>query len=162
YVAFGIAASWTTILGTMVLYLITTGVGVWGLNKPISWGFDITNFVFWVGIGHAGTLISAILYLFRQKWRTGINRFADPMTSFTVIFALLISVIHVSRIWVEYLIAPRPNQMNMWPNCRRPLLWDFFAVGTYFTVSLCFWYMGMIPDIATLRDRAKGTIRQIA
>jgi len=141
YVAFGIAASLTGILGLMILYLISTGVGVWGLNKPISWGFDITNFVFWVGIGHAGTLISAILYLFRQRWRTGINRFAEAMTIFAVICALMFPGIHVGR---------------------SPLLWDFFAVGTYFTVSLCFWYMGLIPDIATLRDRATGKIRQIA
>ncbi len=162
YVAFGIAASLTGILGAMVLYLITTGVGVWGLNKPVSWGFDITNFVFWVGIGHAGTLISAILYLFRQKWRTGINRFAEAMTIFAVICALMFPGIHVGRIWVEYWIAPIPNQMSMWPNFRSPLLWDFFAVGTYFTVSIAFWYMGMIPDIATLRDRATTKVRQIA
>jgi molybdopterin-containing oxidoreductase family membrane subunit len=162
YVAFGIAASATGILGLMVLYLITTGVGVWGLNKPVSWGFDITNFVFWVGIGHAGTLISAILYLFRQRWRTGINRFAEAMTIFAVICALLFPGIHVGRIWFEYWIAPLPNQMSMWPNFRSPLLWDFFAVGTYFTVSLCFWYMGLIPDLATLRDRAKTKTRQIA
>src|SRR5258705_12416395 len=161
-IAFGIAASLTGILGLVVLYLITTGVGVWGLNKPVSWGFDITNFVFWVGIGHAGTLISAILSLFRQKWRTGINRFAEAMTIFAVICALMFPGIHVGRIWLEYWIAPLPNQMSIWPNFRSPLLWDFFAVGTYFTVSLCFWYMGLIPDIATLRDRAKGRVRQIA
>jgi molybdopterin-containing oxidoreductase family membrane subunit len=132
------------------------------LNKPVSWGFDITNFVFWVGIGHAGTLISAILYLFRQKWRTGINRFAEAMTIFAVICALMFPGIHVGRIWVEYWIAPLPNQMNMWPNFRSPLLWDFFAVGTYFAVSLAFWYMGLIPDIATLRDRATDKSRRIA
>ncbi|HZN54618.1 MAG TPA: NrfD/PsrC family molybdoenzyme membrane anchor subunit [Candidatus Polarisedimenticolaceae bacterium] len=160
--AFTIAASFTGILGLMVLYLITTGVGVWGLNKPVSWGFDITNFVFWVGIGHAGTLISAILYLFRQQWRTGINRFAEAMTIFAVICALLFPGIHVGRIWFEYWIAPLPNQMSMWPNFRSPLLWDFFAVGTYFTVSLVFWYMGLIPDIATIRDRATTKARRIA
>ena len=162
YLALGIAGTFTGILGLMILYLITKGVGVWGLNKPVSWGFDITNFVFWVGIGHAGTLISAILYLFRQKWRTGINRFAEAMTIFAVICALMFPGIHVGRIWLEYWIAPVPNQMSMWPNFRSPLLWDFFAVGTYFTVSLCFWYMGMIPDIATLRDRARTRVRQIA
>src|SRR4029453_13310798 len=160
--AFTIAASFTGILGLMVLYLITTGVGVWGLNKPVSWGFDITNFVFWVGSGHAGTLISAILFLFRQQWRTGINRFAEAMTIFAVICALLFPGIHVGRIWFEYWIAALPNQMSMWPNFRSPLLWDFFAVGTYFTVSLVFWYMGLIPDIATIRDRATTKARRIA
>ena len=159
--AFGTALTLTSVLGAMVLYLISTGVGVWGLNKPVSWGFDITNFVFWVGIGHAGTLISAILYLFRQNWRTGINRFAEAMTIFAVICALLFPGIHVGRIWFEYWIAPLPNQMSMWPNFRSPLLWDFFAVGTYFTVSLCFWFMGMIPDLATVRDRATTRTRQI-
>jgi molybdopterin-containing oxidoreductase family membrane subunit len=162
YVAFGVASAFTGVLGAMVLYLITTGVGVWGLNKPVSWGFDITNFVFWVGIGHAGTLISAILFLFRQPWRTGINRFAEAMTIFAVVCAGMFPGIHVGRIWFEYWLAPLPNQMLMWPNFRSPLLWDVFAVSTYMTVSLVFWYMGMIPDLATIRDRAKGKIRQFA
>lgn len=149
-------------LGAMVTYLIFTGVGVWGLNNPVGWGFDITNFVFWVGIGHAGTLISAILFLFRQKWRTGINRFAEAMTIFAVMCAGLFPGIHIGRVWLAYYLFPLPNQMSMWPNFRSPLLWDVFAVGTYFTVSLMFWYVGMVPDLASLRDRAKNRIAQIA
>jgi len=152
----------TGMLGMMVIYLIITGVGVWGLNNPVMWAFDITNFVFWVGIGHAGTLISAILFLFRQKWRTGINRFAEAMTIFAVICAGLFPGIHVGRIWVVYWLFPIPNQMEMWPQFRSPLLWDVFAVSTYFTVSLLFWYVGLIPDLATLRDRASTRIRQFA
>ncbi|MBL8879430.1 MAG: polysulfide reductase NrfD [Phycisphaerales bacterium] len=148
-------------LGAMIAYLFFTGVGVWGLNNPVGWGFDITNFVFWVGIGHAGTLISAVLFLFRQKWRTGINRFAEAMTIFAVICALLFPGIHVGRVWLAFYLFPLPNQMGMWPQFRSPLLWDVFAVGTYFTVSLLFWYTGMVPDLATLRDRAKTKIAQI-
>ena len=160
YFAFAIALALLGLLGAMVLYLIFNGVGVWGLNVPTAWGFDITNFVFWVGIGHAGTLISAILFLFRQKWRTGINRFAEAMTIFAVMCAGLFPGIHVGRIWLAYWLAPYPNQMAMWPNFRSPLLWDVFAVGTYFTVSLLFWYVGMIPDLATFRDRARGRLKQ--
>ena len=142
-------------LGFAVSYLLYAGIGVWGLNNPVGWGWAIVNFVFWVGIGHAGTLISAILFLFRQKWRTSINRFAEAMTIFAVICAGLFPGIHVGRIYVIYWLFPLPNQMDMWPNFRSPLLWDVFAVGTYFTVSLLFWYVGMVPDLATLRDRAK-------
>ncbi len=160
YVAMAISLSLLGLLGAMVLYLFSTGVGVWNLNNPVGWGFDITNFVVWVGIGHAGTLISAILFLFRQKWRTAINRFAEAMTIFAVICALLFPGIHVGRMWLAYYMFPLPNQMAMWPNFRSPLLWDVFAVGTYFTVSLLFWYIGMIPDLATLRDRSKSTIRK--
>ncbi|MBL9141197.1 MAG: polysulfide reductase NrfD [Phycisphaerae bacterium] len=149
-------------LGFCVTYLIFTGVGVWGLNNPVMWAFDITNFVFWVGIGHAGTLISAILFLFRQKWRTGINRFAEAMTIFAVICAGLFPGIHVGRVWLAYWLFPIPNQMEMWPQFRSPLLWDVFAVGTYFTTSLLFWYVGLIPDLATMRDRAKTKIHQMA
>ncbi len=149
-------------LGAMIGYLVTTGVGVWGNNNPAAWGFPIVNFVFWVGIGHAGTLISAILFLFRQRWRTGINRFAESMTIFAVICAGMFPGIHVGRPWLAYWLFPIPNQMDMWPQFRSPLLWDVFAVGTYFTVSLLFWYTGMVPDFATLRDRAKGRIGQIA
>jgi len=159
YVAFGISLSLTGILGLMLAYLFATGVGVWGLNRPVSWGFDITNFVFWVGIGHAGTLISAILYLFRQDWRTGINRFAEAMTIFAVICAVMFPSIHVGRAWLLYWAAPLPNQMSLWPNFRSPLLWDFFAVSTYMTVSLVFWYMGLIPDLAAIRDRATTRMR---
>jgi len=160
-IAFSISSTLLLILLLMIAYLFFTGVGVWGLNNPVGWGFDITNFVFWVGIGHAGTLISAILYLFRQRWRTGINRFAEAMTIFAVICALMFPGIHVGRIWFIYYMFPLPNQMGMWPQFRSPLLWDVFAVGTYFAVSLMFWYVGMIPDLATLRDRAKTQARKI-
>jgi molybdopterin-containing oxidoreductase family membrane subunit len=161
YVALFISAGVTGILGAMIFYLVATGIGVWGVNAPVGWGFAIINFVFWVGIGHAGTLISAILFLFRQRWRTGINRFAEAMTIFAVICAGVFPGIHVGRVWFAYWLFPVPNQMNMWPNFRSPLLWDVFAVGTYFTVSLVFWYVGMIPDLATIRDRAVSRVRQI-
>jgi molybdopterin-containing oxidoreductase family membrane subunit len=154
YIAFAIAVTLLAVLGAMIGYLVFNGVGVWGLNIPNGWGFDITNFVFWVGIGHAGTLISAILFLFRQKWRTGINRFAEAMTIFAVMCAGMFPAIHVGRIWLLYWVFPIPNQMAMWPNFRSPLLWDVFAVSTYMLVSLLFWYTGMIPDLATFRDRA--------
>lgn len=147
---------------TCVGYLVSTGVGVWGNNQPVSWAFDIVNFVFWVGIGHAGTLISAILFLFRQKWRTSINRFSEAMTIFAVICAGLYPALHVGRPWLAYWLFPLPNQMGMWPQFRSPLLWDVFAVSTYFSVSTLFWFTGMVPDLATLRDRAKGRIQQIA
>lgn len=142
-------------------YLVWEGVGIWGLNNPVGWGFAIVNFVFWVGIGHAGTLISAILFLFRQRWRTSINRFAEAMTIFAVICALTFPGIHVGRMWVVYWVFPIPNQMFIWPNFRSPLLWDVFAVSIYFTVSFLFWYTGLIPDLATLRDKAKKGIRKI-
>ncbi len=141
-----------------IAYLFWEGTGIWGLNNPVGWGWAIVNFVFWVGIGHAGTLISAILFLFRQKWRTAINRFAEAMTIFAVICALVFPGIHVGRVWAAYWMLPLPNQMAMWPNFRSPLLWDVFAVSTYFTISLIFWYVGLIPDLATLRDRAKSKI----
>ncbi len=160
WIAFGIASLLTLNLLLMLGYLVVTGIGVWGVNVPVSWGFDIVNFVFWIGIGHAGTLISAILFLFRQKWRTGINRFAEAMTIFAVICALIFPTFHVGRVWLIYWLLPIPNQMWMWPNFRSPLLWDVFAVSTYFLVSLLFWYMGMIPDFATLRDRAVTKIRK--
>lgn len=150
------------LLMSMIGYLIWDGVGVWGLNQPVGWGFAIVNFVFWVGIGHAGTLISAILFLFRQNWRTSINRFAEAMTIFAVICALIFPGIHVGRIWLAYFMFPIPNSMAMWPNFRSPLLWDVFAVSTYFTVSLLFWYVGLIPDLATLRDRATSKVKKVA
>ncbi len=162
YIAFAISSAFTGILVAMIAYLFAVGVGVWGLNIPVGWAFDITNFVFWVGIGHAGTLISAILFLFRQKWRTSINRFAEAMTIFAVICAGLFPGIHVGRAWVIYWVFPYPNQMRVWPQFRSPLLWDVFAVSTYMTVSLMFWYMGRIPDLASLRDRATSRVRQIA
>ncbi|NUM80165.1 polysulfide reductase NrfD, partial [bacterium] len=161
YIAFGVAVSCLMIFLVAVGYLLWEGTGIWGISVPVSWGFAIVNFVWWVGIGHAGTLISAVLFLLRQRWRTSINRFAEAMTIFAVICALIFPGIHVGRIWVTYWFAPVPNQMSMWPNFRSPLLWDFFAVGTYFTVSLMFWYVGLIPDLATLRDRAKKGIRKV-
>ena len=161
FVLFGAASSLAIMMFGLIGYLVWEGVGVWGVMIPVGWGWAIVNFVFWVGIGHAGTLISAVLFLFRQKWRTSINRFAEAMTLFAVICALIFPGIHVGRIWVAYFMAPVPNQMGMWPNFRSPLIWDFFAVGTYFTVSLMFWYVGLIPDLASLRDRAKNRIRKI-
>ncbi|MGC1272483.1 MAG: NrfD/PsrC family molybdoenzyme membrane anchor subunit [Planctomycetaceae bacterium] len=156
YILFFVSAFWACVLLFGIGYLIATGVGIWGHRNPVYWGWPIVNFVFWVGIGHAGTLISAILFLFRQNWRTGINRFAEAMTIFAVICAGIFPGVHVGRIWVAYWLAPYPNQMAMWPQFRSPLMWDVFAVSTYFTVSLLFWYMGMIPDLATFRDRAKS------
>lgn len=141
-------------------YLIVTGVGVWGNNMPASWAWDITNFVFWIGIGHAGTLISAILFLFRQDWRTAINRSAEAMTIFAVVCAGIFPAVHVGRVWVDYWMLPMPNAMGMWPNFKSPLLWDVFAVSTYASVSLVFWYMGLIPDIATFRDRATNRVKR--
>ncbi len=142
---------------TMIGYLISTGVGVWGLNSPIAWGWAIVNFVFWIGIGHAGTLISAVLFLLRQKWRTSINRAAEAMTIFAVMCAGIFPMIHVGRIWFAWWLFPLPNANGpIWPQFRSPLLWDVFAVSTYFTVSALFWYMGLIPDLATIRDRCKG------
>ena len=162
WIALGISFSLMSMLGLLIGYLIFTGVGVWGNNNPVMWGYPIVNFVFWVGIGHAGTLISAILFLFRQKWRTAINRFAEAMTIFAVICAGTFPGIHIGRVWLAYWLFPIPNQMDMWPQFRSPLLWDVFAVGTYFTVSLLFWYLGMIPDLATMRDRSTTKVKQIA
>lgn len=161
-VAFLLSASALGMLGALIAYLVFVGTGVWGVTNPVGWGYAIINFVFWVGIGHAGTLISAILFLCRQKWRTGINRAAEAMTIFAVICALVFPGIHVGRAWFAYWMFPLPNQMLMWPNFRSPLLWDVFAVSTYFTISLLFWYMGLIPDLATLRDRAKHPFRRLA
>ncbi len=160
-IAFLGALSGLVLLKTMIGYLLWEGTGVWGLNIPNGWGWAIVNFVWWIGIGHAGTLISAILFLFRQKWRTGINRFAEAMTVFAVVCAMIFPGIHVGRMWVAYYMFPLPNQMGMWPNFRSPLLWDVVAVSTYGTVSVLFWYMGLIPDLATLRDRATNKARQV-
>src|SRR5262245_44748185 len=149
-----------TMLGSFAVsigWAFWTGIGVWGNMVPVAWGFPIVNFVFWVGIAHAGTLISAILFLLRQYWRTAINRFAEAMTIFAVICAGIFPGVHVGRPWLPYWMFPIPNQMNMWPQFRSPLEWDIFAVGTYATTSVLFWYMGMIPDLASLRDRAKST-----
>lgn len=161
YIAFGISNILLFVLLGSIGYLVWEGTGIWGLNNPVGWGWAIINFVWWVGIGHAGTLISAILFLFRQDWRTAINRFAEAMTIFAVICALVFPGIHVGRIWIAYYMFPLPNQMGMWPNFNSPLLWDVFAVGTYFTVSLLFWFVGLVPDFATLRDRVKSKIGRI-
>lgn len=144
-------------------WLLYEGVGVWGLNKTVGWGFDITNFVFWVGIGHAGTLISAVLFLFRQKWRTSINRSAEAMTLFAVVCAGLFPLIHMGRLWIGFLwVAPYPNLRGpLWVNFRSPLLWDVFAISTYLTISAVFWYIGLIPDLAAVRDRAKHWARKL-
>lgn len=161
YIAVFITGGITLLLGAMLGYLALTGIGVWGNNSPIGWAWDITNFVFWIGIGHAGTLISAILFLFRQKWRTSINRFAEAMTLFAVACAGIFPLFHVGRPWRAYWLFPIPNtDLNMWQNFRSPLLWDVFAVSTYAMVSLLFWYVGLIPDLATLRDRAKSLLRK--
>ncbi|NLH62059.1 MAG: polysulfide reductase NrfD [Ignavibacteriales bacterium] len=143
-----------------VSYLFFYGTGVWGLNQPVGWAFDITNFVFWVGIGHAGTLISAILYLLRQKWRMGIARFAEAMTIFAVMCAGIFPVIHTGRPWLAGYLLPYPNQHSLWVNFTSPLVWDVFAVSTYFTVSLVFWYVGLVPDFASLRDRTASKIKK--
>ncbi|MFW6347431.1 MAG: NrfD/PsrC family molybdoenzyme membrane anchor subunit [Cyclonatronaceae bacterium] len=158
YIAFGISNLLLGVLFMSLGYLIWEGTGIWGLNNTVAWGWAIINFVWWVGIGHAGTLISAVLFLFRQGWRTAINRFAEAMTIFAVMCAGIFPAVHVGRIWVVYWIFPIPNQMQMWPNFQSPLLWDVFAVSTYFTVSLLFWYVGLIPDLATLRDRVKSKL----
>ena len=149
-----------TVVG--LTYLVATGVGVWGLRNPTNWGWAIVNFVFWIGIGHAGTLISAILCLLKQKWRTSINRAAEAMTIFAVVCAGLFPLFHTGRVWFAYWLFPLPSSQGIWPNFRSPLEWDVFAISTYLTVSLLFWYMGMIPDLATIRDRAKSKIRKFA
>ena len=149
------------LLGVYVVYnLLRTGLGIAGWNHPVMWGVFITNFVFWIGIGHAGTLISAILFLLRQRWRTSINRSAEAMTIFAVICAGLFPVLHVGRAWLAYWLIPYPNQRLLWVNFRSPLVWDVFAVSTYFTISLLFWFQGLIPDFATLRDQAKTKLRK--
>lgn len=147
-----------------VTYQIATGIGTWGLNKTVGWVFDITNFVFWIGIGHAGTLISAILYLLRQRWRTSVNRAAEAMTLFAVMCAGLFPLIHMGRPWLAFWMFPYPNTRgSLWINFRSPLVWDFFAISTYFTISVLFWYFGMIPDLATLHSRARtGWRRRLA
>src|ERR671929_371754 len=142
--------------------LLFVGIGLWGVNVPVAWGIDILNFVWWIGIGHAGTLISAILLLLRQKWRTSINRFAEAMTLFAVACAGLFPLLHMGRPWFFYWLFPYPNTMDVWPQFRSPLVWDAFAVSTYFTVSLLFWYVGLIPDLATLRDKARNRFSRIA
>jgi len=161
YVLFGFSSLTALMFVSLIGYLILTGVGIWGNMNPVFWAWPIVNFVFWVGIGHAGTLISAILFIFRQNWRTSINRAAEAMTIFAVICAAIYPGIHVGRAWLAFWMFPYPSlNLWMWPQFRSPLLWDVFAVGTYASVSLLFWYMGMVPDIATYRDRSKTPLRR--
>ena len=148
-------------VGGGLFHLVSTGVGVWGNTNRAMWGWPIVNFVFWIGIGHAGTLISAILFLTRQNWRTSINRAAEAMTIFAVMCAGIFPAFHVGRVWMAWFLAPIPNSNAIWQNFKSPLLWDVFAVSTYFTVSLIFWYLGMVPDLATIRDRCKPGLRKM-
>ena len=161
YFGFAIAFALLMLLTYAITYLLVEGVGIWGINIPVGWGFAIVNFVWWIGIGHAGTLISAILLLLRQKWRTSINRFAEAMTLFAVACAGIFPLIHMGRPWLFYWMMPYPNTMYLWPQFRSPLVWDVFAVSTYAMVSLMFWFVGLIPDLATLRDRAKNRAAKI-
>jgi Ni/Fe-hydrogenase subunit HybB-like protein len=160
YLLFTITTGMVFVGIVALFYTFYEGIGVWGNNNPVGWGFDIVNFVFWVGIGHAGTLISAILFLLRQRWRTGIARFAEAMTIFAVICAGLFPAIHTGRPWLDGYLFPYPNSHHLWVNFMSPLLWDVFAVSTYFTVSLIFWYIGLIPDFATLRDRTNKKLKK--
>jgi Ni/Fe-hydrogenase subunit HybB-like protein len=160
----GFAISFTLMLLMLysLTYLVVRGVGLWGIMIPVAWGFAIINFVWWIGIGHAGTLISAILLLLRQEWRTSINRFAEAMTLFAVACAGIYPVFHLGRPWLAYWLFPYPNTMGIWPNFRSPLIWDVFAVSAYATVSILFWYVGLIPDLATLRDRSPSRVGRMA
>jgi molybdopterin-containing oxidoreductase family membrane subunit len=158
---FALAALFVLILTAAVSYLFLRGVGIWGINIPIAWGFAIVNFVWWIGIGHAGTFISAMLFLMYQDWRTSINRFAEAMTLFAVACAGMFPLLHLGRPWEFFWLLPYPNTMWLWPQFRSPLVWDVFAVSTYATISLVFWYVGLIPDLATLRDRTKSYMGRI-
>ena len=160
YLVFGVAFLLVMVFLYAVTYLLVRGVGIWGINIPVAWGFAIINFVWWIGIGHAGTFISAILLLMRQDWRTSINRYTEAMTLFAVACAGMFPLLHLGRPWLFYYILPYPNTMDMWPQFRSPLVWDIFAVLTYGTVSLIFWYVGLIPDLATMRDRATGRFKK--
>ena len=161
YIAFGISFALTMVLLYSLAKLVLVGTGIWGINLPVAWGFAIINLVWWIGIGHAGTLISAILLLLRQNWRTSINRFAEAMTLFAVACAGIFPIFHTGRPWLAYWLFPYPNTMQVWPQFRSPLMWDVFAISTYATVSALFWFIGLIPDFATLRDRAQGRGKQI-
>ncbi len=161
FLGFFVAFLLLMVLNVTIGNLLMTGIGIWGNNVPVGWAFDIINFVWWIGIGHAGTLISAILLLFRQQWRTSINRFAEAMTLFAVACAAMFPLLHTGRPWLAaYWLFPYPNTMDLWPQFRSPLIWDVFAVSTYGTVSALFWFTGLVPDMATLRDRAKSRFAQ--
>lgn len=156
-IGFIISVAFLALYIFVITWTIWQGIGMWNLNRTIGWGWDITNFVWWIGIGHAGTLISAILLLFRQRWRTGVNRAAEAMTIFAVICAGQFPIIHMGRVWLAFFVFPYPNTRGpLWVNFNSPLMWDVFAISTYFTVSLLFWYTGLVPDLATVRDRSKG------
>jgi molybdopterin-containing oxidoreductase family membrane subunit len=159
---FAMALPLAGLLFLAIGYTVATGIGVWGNNVPVGWAFDIINFVWWIGIGHAGTLISAILLLFQQRWRTSINRFAEAMTLFAVIQALIFPALHTGRPWFDFWLFPYPSTLGLWPNFKSPLIWDVFAVNTYFLVSLLFWYVGLIPDLAALRDTSKSRAARVA
>ena len=161
FIGFGAFFLVTMMLLYAIGYLLVRGTGIWGINIPIGWGFAIVNFVWWIGIGHAGTLISAILLLLRQSWRNSINRFAEAMTIFAVMQAGLFPLLHLCRPWLFYWLFPYPNTMTVWPQFRSPLVWDVFAVSTYFTISLVFWFIGLVPDMATLRDRAQNRVARV-
>ena len=161
FVGFGVTFLLTMMMLYAIGYLVMRGIGIWGVNIPVGWGFAIVNFVWWIGIGHAGTLISAILLLLRQSWRNSINRFAEAMTLFAVAAAGIFPLIHVGRPWLAYWLFPYPNTMGYWPQFRSPLVWDVFAVSTYFTISLLFWFIGLIPDLATLRDRSENRVARM-
>jgi Ni/Fe-hydrogenase subunit HybB-like protein len=160
FIAFAITSTFMLTGFSLIGYTFWLGIGAWGNNVPVGWAFDIINFVFWIGIGHAGTLISAILLLFRARWRNAISRFSEAITIFAVICAVIFPLIHVGRPWIAFFLAPYPNQRGIWPNFRSPLIWDVFAVNTYFSVSLLFWYLGLMPDMASLRDRTLGKVRK--
>jgi molybdopterin-containing oxidoreductase family membrane subunit len=161
WLAFGVSLAFVTLLMVSITYLIAKGVGIWGINVPVAWGFAILIFVWWIGIGHAGTLISAVLLLLNQPWRTSINRFAEAMTLFAVACAGLYPLLHLGRIWVFYWLLPYPSTMGIWPQFRSALVWDVFAVSTYLTFSLLFWFVGLIPDLATLRDRTNNRFARV-
>src|SRR6266436_6280545 len=162
FIGFTTAFSFFLLFCVAVGYLLYRGVGIWGINIPVAWAFAIVNFVWWIGIGHAGTFISAILLLLKQKWRNSINRFAEAMTLFAVMCAGVFPAMHVGRPWLDYWLFPYPNTMGVWPQFRSPLIWDVFAVSTYATVSAMFWFIGLIPDLATLRDRSQSRFPRIA
>src|SRR5207237_2216376 len=161
FIGFAVSFALFQLMMLAIVKLVFVGIGEWGVNIPIGWGMDILNFVWLIGIGHAGTLSSAILLLLRQKWRTSIDRFAEAMTLFAVACAGIFPLIHMGRPWFFYWLMPYPNTMELWPQWRSPLVWDVFAVSTYFLVSLLFWYVGLIPDLATLRDRSTSRVGQI-
>ncbi len=161
YIGFGVTFALVMLLLFAITYLFVVGVGIWGIMIPVAWGFAIVNFVWWIGIGHAGTLISAILLLLHQDWRTSINRFAEAMTLFAVACAGLYPILHLGRPWFFYWLIPYPATTGVWPQFRSPLIWDFFAVSTYGTISLVFWYIGLIPDMATLRDRTHNWLAKV-